>query len=33
MNETSNMNSGTTGGVCSSCLKEMPVVMASSSNN
>ncbi|CAF3330980.1 unnamed protein product [Rotaria socialis] len=27
------MNSGTTGGVCSSCLKEMPIVMASSSNN
>jgi tripartite motif-containing protein 71 len=33
MNETSNMNSGSTGGVCSSCLKEMPIVMASSSNN
>ncbi|CAF5173453.1 unnamed protein product, partial [Rotaria sp. Silwood1] len=33
MNETSNMNSGNTGGVCSSCLKEMPIVMASSSNN
>jgi hypothetical protein len=33
MNETSNMNSGSTGGVCSSCLKEMPVVMATSSLN
>lgn len=33
MNDTSNMNSGTTGGVCSSCLKEMPIVMASSSTN
>ena len=33
MNETSNMNSGSTGGVCSSCLKEMPVVMATSSIN
>jgi hypothetical protein len=33
MNETSNMNSGSTGGVCSSCLKEMPIVMATSSSN
>jgi hypothetical protein len=33
MNETSNMNSGSTGGVCSSCLKEMPIVMASSASN
>jgi hypothetical protein len=33
MNETSNMNSGSTGGVCSSCLKEMPMVMALSSTN
>ena len=33
MNDSSNMNSGSTGGVCSSCLKEMPIVMASSSNN
>lgn len=32
MNETSNMNSSSTGGVCSSCLKEMPIVMASSTN-
>ena len=32
MNETSNMNSNTTGGVCSSCLKEMPMVMSSANN-
>lgn len=33
MNETSKMNGGSTGGVCSSCLKEMPVVMATTSLN
>jgi len=33
MNDTpSNMNSSNAGGVCSSCLKEMPTVMASSNN-
>ncbi|CAF4763444.1 unnamed protein product, partial [Rotaria socialis] len=31
MNETSNINGSSTGGVCSSCLKEMPLVMTSSS--
>ena len=34
MNETSNMNStSSTGGVCSSCLKEMPMAMPLSSTN
>ncbi len=33
MNETSNINSSTTGGVCSSCLKEMPIIMTSSSSS
>ncbi|UJR15440.1 hypothetical protein I4U23_002383 [Adineta vaga] len=33
MNETSNISSTTTGGVCSSCLKEMPIVMTSSSSS
>ena len=34
MNDTSNMNSSnTTGGVCSSCLKEMPIIMTSSSSS
>ncbi|CAF4071780.1 unnamed protein product [Adineta steineri] len=33
MNETSNMNSGNTGGVCSSCFKEMPITSASLSTN
>jgi hypothetical protein len=33
MNETSNISSSTTGGVCSSCLKEMPIVMTSSSSS
>ena len=32
MNETSNINSGSTGGVCSSCLKEMPIITTSSSS-
>lgn len=31
INELSKMNSPSTGGVCSSCLKEMPVVMATTS--
>ena len=31
INEISKMNSSSTGGVCSSCLKEMPVVMTTSS--
>jgi hypothetical protein len=33
MNETSNINSSSTGGVCSSCLKEMPIIMTSSSSS
>lgn len=33
MNETSNINSSSTGGVCSSCLKEMPLIMTSSSSS
>lgn len=33
MNETSNMNSISTGGVCSSCLKEMPLVTSSNNVN
>lgn len=33
MNETSNISSNSTGGVCSSCLKEMPLIMTSSSSS
>ncbi|CAF0801998.1 unnamed protein product [Rotaria sp. Silwood1] len=33
MNETSNISSSSTGGVCSSCLKEMPLIMTSSSSS
>ncbi len=33
MNETSNIHSSSTGGVCSSCLKEMPIIMTSSSSS
>jgi hypothetical protein len=33
MNETSNINGSSTGGVCSSCLKEMPIIMTSSSSS
>ncbi|CAF1661252.1 unnamed protein product, partial [Adineta ricciae] len=33
MNETSNMNSANTGGICSSCLKEMPMNSGSSANH
>lgn len=33
MNETSNMNSGSTGGICSSCLKEIPLNAGSSSSH
>ena len=33
MNESSNTNGSSTGGVCSSCLKEMPLIMTSSSSS